>query len=96
MRRPHRRARTNRRLLRRVAGLLCLVLAACSLVAAGISLAAPPGPLPSGGWRAPGPLLPAIAISFVLVLAAAARERRTRLEARPAPRPVSETLRKSA
>lgn len=91
------RARADRRLLRRVAGLLCLVLAASSLVAAGITVAAPTGALALGTSRAPGPLLPAIALGFVVVLAAAARgSRPLPPRARPAHRPAPETFRKSA
>jgi len=96
--------RRDRRALRRLAGLLCLLLAASCLVAAGVSLAAP---APAGGTgtveAGPPPvprvavLLPAITLSFVVVLAAAARGRRSLPQrVRRVRRPESETFRKSA
>jgi hypothetical protein len=88
--------RGDRRLLRRGVALACLILAACSLGAAGVSLAGPTGsPLAAG--RGPGILLPAIAVSFLVVLAAVVRGRGTvSAPRRPVRHPAAETFRKSA
>lgn len=65
----------DRRVLRRAAALLCLILAFSCIVAAGVTLAAP-GPLPEPTRRTLPILLPLVAVSFLVVLGAVARRHR--------------------